>query len=112
MSFDHKLLLQYPNTYLNTLFPGNLDSSIVASFWTKVNTKRCGQVFYHSYTIHEIGGQSYLDRATEDVRLYAGLASNRLDTQFNGFIARWVLVATWDKVCIFPSYSHVRINVV
>jgi hypothetical protein len=98
VSFDHRLLSCYPNLF-GEYFPGNLQYSVVAPFWTKVNTMKCGQVFYHSYTIHEMGGQSYLDRVTKDIREYAG-------AQFSNFSARWVLIATWDGVCIFPSYSY------
>ena len=65
----------------------------MAPFFSDVDIRRDGNVFYNVYTNKD---SSFTERATEDVWLFSGDDS---------FTAEWVLVATWDRVPNYPDGS-------
>ena len=67
----------------------------MAPFFSDVDIRRDGNVFYNVYTNKD---SSYIERATQDARLFSGDDS---------FTAKWVLVATWDRVPNYPDGSLV-----
>ena len=75
------------------MFPGSGRPSIVAPFWSDVDTRLDGSVFYQVYndSLSEI-----LQRASDDVKAFA-------NTTFN---AAWGLVVTWDRVPNYPSSAQ------
>jgi fibulin 1/2 len=73
------------------LFPGFTYISVVAPFWSDVDIRRNGSVFYNVYTNMN---SSYMQRATNDVRELS---------QDDSYVSEWVLVVTWYQV---PNYPH------
>ena len=89
VSFDRKL-----KTFSPSFFPGHAHVSVVAPFWADVDTEHSGgQVFYQIYDDPQ---NSYIERATEDVRGHGG-------QEYSSFSAKWVLVVTWSEVANYPS---------
>ncbi|XP_062511306.1 mucin-like protein [Corticium candelabrum] len=88
ISFDRPFLSPYPR-----VFPGFTYTSIVAPFWSDVDIRRDGMIFYNVY---EASFSTYIERATKDVRDFTG---------DNFFTAQWVLVATWYQVPNYPDGS-------
>ena len=66
--------------------------SVVAPFWADVDIRQDGNVWYQVYTEPE---DLVLWRASRDVQKYV--------KEFSKFEAKWVLVATWDKVPNYPD---------
>uniref|UniRef100_A0A3Q3KLV3 NIDO domain-containing protein n=1 Tax=Monopterus albus TaxID=43700 RepID=A0A3Q3KLV3_MONAL len=66
---------------------GNID--IIAPFWTDLDNRQNGQVYYNQYTSGNV-----LQQATQDINTY-----------FPGmnFNANWVFVATWYEVAYYPN---------
>ena len=88
ISFDRAFASPYP-----TRFPGFTYTSLVAPFWSDVDIRRDGKVFYNVYMKTT---SSYIERATHDVRQFS---------RFDSFTAHWVLVVTWDRVPNYPDGS-------
>ena len=78
-----------------SLLPGSTHTSLIAPFWSDVDVRRHGKVFYQAHTESESG---YVKRASDDVR-------DMMGGQFTEFTAGWVLVVTWDKVPQSPDGS-------
>ena len=66
---------------------------MVAPFWSDVDIRRDGSVFYNVYTSTN---SSYIERATHDVREFS---------QDDAFVSKWVLVVTWYQVPNYPDGS-------
>jgi fibulin 1/2 len=88
ISFDRAFASPYP-----TRFPGFIHTSLVAPFWSDVDIRKEGNVFYNVYLDTK---SSYIERATHEVRRFSRSGS---------FTARWVLVVTWDRVPNYPDGS-------
>ncbi|XP_026207203.1 alpha-tectorin-like [Anabas testudineus] len=71
------------------MFPihGSLD--IIAPFWTDLDTRQNGLVYYDQFT-----SGSVVQRATQDINAYFPTLN---------FHANWVFVATWYQVAYFPT---------
>ncbi|XP_030611107.1 IgGFc-binding protein [Archocentrus centrarchus] len=62
---------------------------VIAPFWTDLDNRRNGQIYYNQYT-----SGSVLQQATQDINQYfPGL----------NFNANWVFVATWYEVAYYPT---------
>uniref|UniRef100_UPI00398E4BCD alpha-tectorin-like n=1 Tax=Pristiophorus japonicus TaxID=55135 RepID=UPI00398E4BCD len=86
VSFGVSVSQYTPNT-----FPLSDDRAFIAPFWADVDNNRGGEVYYR-----ETRDAVLLQRATADVNRYTpGLK----------FQARWIFVATWDRVGYFGSRS-------
>ncbi|XP_028332624.1 alpha-tectorin isoform X2 [Gouania willdenowi] len=72
-----------------TRFPLNRSEDIIAPFWTDLDNRRNGQVYYNQYT-----SGSILQQATRDINSYFPNIH---------FTANWVLVATWYQVAYYPT---------
>ncbi|XP_039862472.1 alpha-tectorin-like isoform X6 [Simochromis diagramma] len=71
------------------LFPMYGSRDIIAPFWTDLDNRGNGQIYYNQYT-----SGSVLQQATQDINQYfPGL----------NFNANWVFVATWYQVAYFPT---------
>ena len=79
-------------------FPGYFwvrQRSVVAPFWADVDIRKDGMVWYRVYTDEN---DIVLKMASRDVQMFV--------KDFETFEARWVLVATWDKVPNYPDGSY------
>lgn len=66
---------------------------IIAPFWTDLDNRGNGQIYYNQYT-----SGSVLQQATRDINQYfPGL----------NFNANWVFVATWFEVAYYPTSGTV-----
>ncbi|XP_056153584.1 alpha-tectorin-like [Lampris incognitus] len=75
--------------YVPYCFPAHGSRALIAPFWTDLDNRRNGAVYYNQYT-----GGSVLQRATRDINQYfPGLS----------FTANWVFVATWYEVAYFSN---------
>uniref|UniRef100_A0A669CE63 Uncharacterized protein n=1 Tax=Oreochromis niloticus TaxID=8128 RepID=A0A669CE63_ORENI len=70
-------------------FPAYVSRDIIAPFWTDMDTRVSGQVYYNQYT-----SGSVLQQATQDINQYFP------ELNFN---ANWVFVATWYEVAYYPT---------
>uniref|UniRef100_A0A3P8PFK3 NIDO domain-containing protein n=1 Tax=Astatotilapia calliptera TaxID=8154 RepID=A0A3P8PFK3_ASTCA len=81
------------------LFPMYGSRDIIAPFWTDLDNRGNGQIYYNQYT-----SGSVLQQATQDINQYfPGL----------NFNANWVFVATWYQVAYYPTsgtVSHLLLN--
>ncbi|XP_045925641.1 alpha-tectorin-like [Micropterus dolomieu] len=70
-------------------FPLYGSRDIIAPFWTDLDNRGNGQIYYNQYS-----SGSVLQQATQDINAY-----------FPGlhFSANWVFVATWYEVAYFPT---------
>jgi fibulin 1/2 len=69
--------------------------SVVAPFWADVDIRKDGMVWYKAYTDEN---DTVLKMASRDVQMSVN--------GFETFEARWVLVATWDRVPNYPDGSY------
>uniref|UniRef100_A0A673C6Z6 Si:ch211-182p11.1 n=1 Tax=Sphaeramia orbicularis TaxID=375764 RepID=A0A673C6Z6_9TELE len=76
--------------YIAQRFPRHGSRDLIAPFWTDVDIRQTGLVFYNQYISGHI-----LQRATQDINQYF--------PEFN-FVAKWVFVATWYEVPYYPFY--------
>uniref|UniRef100_A0A671TVC0 NIDO domain-containing protein n=1 Tax=Sparus aurata TaxID=8175 RepID=A0A671TVC0_SPAAU len=80
-------------------FPLHRNRDIIAPFWTDLDNRLSGHVFYNQYT-----SGSVLQQATQDINKYfPGLM----------FKAAWVFVATWHEVAYYKflgTVSHLVLN--
>uniref|UniRef100_A0A8D3B7F2 Alpha-tectorin-like n=1 Tax=Scophthalmus maximus TaxID=52904 RepID=A0A8D3B7F2_SCOMX len=89
---NHNGHLTFANTwssYSPQRFPLHGTRDIIAPFWTDLDNRRTGQIFYNQYT-----SGSVLQQATRDINAYFPTL------RFN---ANWVFVATWYQVAYFPT---------
>ncbi|XP_035468628.1 alpha-tectorin-like [Scophthalmus maximus] len=70
-------------------FPLNGSKDLIAPFWTDLDNRQNGHVYYNQYT-----SGSILQQATQDINTYFPSMS---------FNANWVFVATWYEVAYFPN---------
>uniref|UniRef100_A0AAY4D7M0 NIDO domain-containing protein n=1 Tax=Denticeps clupeoides TaxID=299321 RepID=A0AAY4D7M0_9TELE len=70
-------------------FPSSPVRDIIAPFWTDIDTRQNGNVYYQQYTSGDV-----LQAATLNINQYFP------NVTFN---ASWVLVATWDRVAYYPT---------
>ncbi|XP_067432556.1 alpha-tectorin-like [Thunnus thynnus] len=77
------------SSYIPESFPIYGSRDIIAPFWTDLDNRKTGQVYYNQYT-----SGSVLQQATWDINKYFP----RLN-----FHAKWVFVATWYEVAYFPN---------
>ncbi|XP_062853195.1 sushi, nidogen and EGF-like domain-containing protein 1 [Trichomycterus rosablanca] len=78
-------------------FPIAGDRRVVAPFWADVDNRRAGTVLYR-----ESQDPAILTRATEDIHHYF--------SEFQTFVATWVLIATWHQVTFFGGSSETPVN--
>uniref|UniRef100_A0A669DMU4 NIDO domain-containing protein n=1 Tax=Oreochromis niloticus TaxID=8128 RepID=A0A669DMU4_ORENI len=87
------------SSYTPQLFPMYGFRDIIAPFWTDLDNRGNGQVYYNQYT-----SGSVLQQATQDINQYfPGL----------NFNANWVFVATWYQVAYYPltgTVNHLLLN--
>uniref|UniRef100_A0A3Q4HAR4 NIDO domain-containing protein n=1 Tax=Neolamprologus brichardi TaxID=32507 RepID=A0A3Q4HAR4_NEOBR len=77
------------HSYTPQLFPMYGSRDIIAPFWTDLDNRGNGQIYYDQYT-----SGSVLQQATRDINQYfPGL----------NFNANWVFVATWYQIAYFPT---------
>ncbi|XP_005755157.1 sushi, nidogen and EGF-like domain-containing protein 1, partial [Pundamilia nyererei] len=77
------------SSYSPQLFPMYGSRDIIAPFWTDLDNRGNGQIYYNQYT-----SGSVLQQATQDINQYfPGL----------NFNANWVFVATWYQVAYYPT---------
>ncbi|XP_065327650.1 alpha-tectorin-like [Pelmatolapia mariae] len=77
------------SSYTPQLFPMYGSRDIIAPFWTDLDNRGNGQIYYNQYT-----SGSVLQQATQDINQYfPGL----------NFNANWVFVATWFEVAYYPT---------
>ncbi|XP_026018806.1 alpha-tectorin-like isoform X1 [Astatotilapia calliptera] len=77
------------SSYTPQLFPMYGSRDIIAPFWTDLDNRGNGQIYYNQYT-----SGSVLQQATQDINQYfPGL----------NFNANWVFVATWYQVAYYPT---------
>ncbi|CAK6971012.1 alpha-tectorin-like [Scomber scombrus] len=84
LTFDNPM-----STYQPTRFPLHGSRDIIAPFWTDLDNRQMGQVYYNQYT-----SGSVLQQATRDINNYFP------NINFN---ANWVFVATWYEVAYYPN---------
>ncbi|XP_049419001.1 alpha-tectorin-like [Epinephelus fuscoguttatus] len=84
LTFDHPLRSHSPQR-----FPLYVPRDFIAPFWTDLDNRETGQVYYNQYT-----SGSILQQATKDINEYFPNLK---------FSANWVFVATWYEVAYFPS---------
>lgn len=79
--------------YVSKTIPFFGTRDIIAPFWTDLNNAAGGDIYYDQY----INGQ-LLHQVTRDINEY-----------FPGldFVAKWVFIATWDKVFYFSHPAPV-----
>uniref|UniRef100_A0A3P8PHF4 NIDO domain-containing protein n=1 Tax=Astatotilapia calliptera TaxID=8154 RepID=A0A3P8PHF4_ASTCA len=81
------------SSYTPQLFPMYGSRDIIAPFWTDLDNRVNGQIYYKQYT-----SGSVLQQATQDINQYfPGL----------NFNANWVFVATWFEVAYYPTSGTV-----
>uniref|UniRef100_A0AAQ4S8D2 Uncharacterized protein n=1 Tax=Gasterosteus aculeatus aculeatus TaxID=481459 RepID=A0AAQ4S8D2_GASAC len=78
------------SSYVPQPFPLYGSRDIIAPFWTDLDNRINGQVYYNQYTSSSI----LLQQATRDIRRYFPELS---------FSAEWVFVATWNEVAYYPN---------
>ncbi|XP_058846070.1 sushi, nidogen and EGF-like domain-containing protein 1 isoform X3 [Acipenser ruthenus] len=78
-------------------FPIAGDRRVLAPFWSDVDNRRAGEVYYR-----ESKDPAILQRATEDIQRYF--------PEFPEFTATWVLIATWHRVTFFGGSSFSPVN--
>ncbi|XP_026171872.1 alpha-tectorin [Mastacembelus armatus] len=76
-------------SYTPQSFPMYGPRDIIAPFWTDLDNRGNGAVYYNQYT-----SGSVLQRATHDINTYFPTLH---------FNAEWVFVATWYQVAYFPT---------
>uniref|UniRef100_A0A674CLJ1 Alpha-tectorin-like n=1 Tax=Salmo trutta TaxID=8032 RepID=A0A674CLJ1_SALTR len=76
-------------------FPAHSTIDLIAPFWTDLDNRVNGNIFYQQY----ITG-SVLQQATQDINQYFPNL---------GFSANLVFIATWDRVAYYPNSGTVRL---
>uniref|UniRef100_A0A8C9YEB8 NIDO domain-containing protein n=1 Tax=Sander lucioperca TaxID=283035 RepID=A0A8C9YEB8_SANLU len=77
------------SSYSPQRFPMYGTRDIIAVFWTDLDNRVNGEIYYNQYT-----SSSVLQQATQDInRYFPGL----------NFNANWVFVATWYEVAYYPT---------
>uniref|UniRef100_W5ME61 NIDO domain-containing protein n=1 Tax=Lepisosteus oculatus TaxID=7918 RepID=W5ME61_LEPOC len=77
------------STYVPYRFPARSGIDIIAGFWTDIDDRNNGIISYRQVT-----SGSVLQQATSDINQYFPLIQ---------FTARWVFMATWDRVAYYPN---------
>lgn len=80
-------------SFIPAEFPLHGSKDIIAPFWTDLDNRETGEVYYNQYT-----SGSVLQQATQDINEYFP----RLN-----FNTNWVFVATWYEVAYFPNSGTV-----
>uniref|UniRef100_A0A8C9YGF9 NIDO domain-containing protein n=1 Tax=Sander lucioperca TaxID=283035 RepID=A0A8C9YGF9_SANLU len=81
------------SSYSPQRFPMYGTRDIIAVFWTDLDNRVNGEIYYNQYT-----SSSVLQQATQDInRYFPGL----------NFNANWVFVATWYEVAYYPTTGTV-----
>ncbi|XP_053269553.1 alpha-tectorin isoform X17 [Pleuronectes platessa] len=75
--------------YIPQRIPLHGSRDFIAPFWTDLDNRANGQIYYNQYT-----SGSVLQQATQDINTYFP------SLRFN---ANWVFVATWYEVAYFPT---------
>ncbi|KAK2820378.1 hypothetical protein Q5P01_023337 [Channa striata] len=91
LTFDFPLSAFRPE-----MFPVYGQRDIIAPFWTDLDNRGNGEIYYNQYT-----SGSVLQQATRDINTYFPSIN---------FNANWVFVATWYEVAYFP-FSGTRTTV-
>ncbi|XP_067345254.1 alpha-tectorin-like isoform X2 [Channa argus] len=77
------------STYTPERFPIHGSRDMIAPFWTDLDNRQNGRIYYNQYT-----SGSVLQQATQDINTYFPSIN---------FNANWVFVATWHEVAYFPN---------
>ncbi|KAK2820377.1 hypothetical protein Q5P01_023336 [Channa striata] len=70
-------------------FPVHGQRDVIAPFWTDLDNRQNGEIYYNQYT-----SGSVLQQATRDINTYFPSIN---------FNANWVFVATWYEVAYYPT---------
>uniref|UniRef100_A0A3P8V6B5 Si:dkey-31i7.1 n=1 Tax=Cynoglossus semilaevis TaxID=244447 RepID=A0A3P8V6B5_CYNSE len=85
------------SSYTPVRFPVNGDRDFIAPFWTDLDNRRNGHVYYKQFTNGRV-----LQRATQDINTYfPGL----------NFNADFVFIATWYEIAYYPTSGTVSLYV-
>lgn len=87
MTFDTPLL-----QFTSQAFPINGSHKIIAPFWTDIDTRKGGYLWYRTTTEHTV-----LQRGTNKIR--------SLFPELPHFSATWMMVVTWEDVAAFGCSS-------
>ena len=79
--------------------------AVIAPFWATTDTyfafrEGHSKVYYQVYSQTKESSSEILQMATQDVKLYGD------SKKFANFVASWVLVVTWHKLCPYVYYSY------
>nr|XP_015224275.1 PREDICTED: alpha-tectorin-like [Lepisosteus oculatus] len=77
------------STYVPFRFPARSGIDIIAPFWTDLDNRNNGIISYRQITFGSV-----LQQATRDINQYFPQIQ---------FTARWVFIATWDRVAYYPT---------
>lgn len=81
------------STYVPSRFPLRGTTDIIAPFWTDLDNRQIGQIYYDQFSSGVV-----LQQATQDINNYFPSMN---------FIADWVFVATWHEVAYYPNSGTV-----
>lgn len=87
MTFDTPL-----SQYTSQAFPINGSHKIIAPFWTDIDTRKGGYLWYRTTTEHTV-----LQRGTNKIR--------SLFPELPNFSATWMMVVTWEDVAAYGCSS-------
>uniref|UniRef100_A0A8C4GSP7 NIDO domain-containing protein n=1 Tax=Dicentrarchus labrax TaxID=13489 RepID=A0A8C4GSP7_DICLA len=88
LTFDNPLSTHSPQR-----FPLHETRDFIAPFWTDLDNRQIGQIYYNQYT-----SGSVLQQATQDINDYFPSMN---------FNANWVFVATWYEVAYYSNSGTV-----
>lgn len=81
------------STYVPQRFPLRGTTDIIAPFWTDLDNRQIGQIYYDQFSSGVV-----LQQATRDINNYYPSMN---------FTADWVFVATWHEVAYYPNSGTV-----
>lgn len=87
MTFDTPL-----SQFTSQAFPINGSHKIIAPFWTDIDTRKGGYLWYRTTTEHTV-----LQRGTNKIR--------SLFPELPNFSATWMMVVTWEDVAAYGCSS-------
>uniref|UniRef100_A0A087XJX0 NIDO domain-containing protein n=1 Tax=Poecilia formosa TaxID=48698 RepID=A0A087XJX0_POEFO len=89
------LTFDYPwSSYSSQQFPLYGTRDVIAPFWTDLDNRGNGDIYYVQYT-----SGSLLQRVTQDINTYFPALN---------FQANWIFIATWHEVAYYPTSGTVK----
>ena len=86
------------NTFTPSPFPLGSNRRLVAPYWTDIDTRNGGDVWYREST-----NRTLLQRVSQEIR--------RVFPEQYKFQASWIFIATWDNVAFYGADSVGRTKV-